>query len=109
MKRALIIPNCAAIALAACTNAATAAEPPPIREVIPLIEMVNVPLTDAIQQMARQARLNILLDPRLSAPPYTRMTVSIRWEKVTAMEALTALLENHGLMLVGSPRSAPSR
>ena len=74
-------------------------------EVIPLIEMKDTPLPDAIRQMARQARLNILLDPRLSEPPFDRMTVTIRWQDVTAREALTALLDNYGLVLVESPRS----
>ena len=80
------------------------AAPPAKDEVIPLIEMEKVSLTDAIRQLARQARLNILLDPRLSTAPYDRMTVSIRWENVTAQEALEALLENHGLELVKSGR-----
>jgi len=70
--------------------------------------MEKVPLTDAIRQLARQARLNILLDPRLSAAPFDRMTVSIRWENVTAQEALAALLDNYGLVLVESRQSIPS-
>jgi len=94
----------AAVALAGIPGAAAWAEPPAKDEVIPLIEMENVPLTDAIRQIARKARLNILLDPKLSAPPYDRMTVSIRWQEVTAREALDALLDNYGLVLVGSPR-----
>jgi hypothetical protein len=72
----------------------------PQDEVIPLIEMENVRLPDALQQMARKARLNVSLDPRLSTPPFNEMTVSIRWENVTAREALTALLENYDLVLV---------
>ena len=83
---------------------ATSAAPPPKDEIIPLIEMENVPLTDAIRKIAGQARLNILLDPRLSAPPFDRLTVSIRWRDVTAREALIALLDNHGLILVETPR-----
>jgi len=85
------------------------AAPPEKDEVIPLIEMDKVPLTDALRQLARQARLNILLDPRLSAAPFSGMTVSIRWEKVTARDALEALLDNYGLVLVESPRSSSSR
>ena len=65
--------------------------------------MDKVPLTDAIRQIARKARLNILLDPRLSEAPYKDMTVSIRWQDVTAREALTAILENYDLVLVETP------
>jgi hypothetical protein len=72
---------------------------------VPLIQMENVALTEAIRNLARQARLNVLLDPRLSQAPYSTMTVSIRWENVTPREALIALLDNYGLMLVESPRS----
>ena len=92
-----------------CFSPGALAAPPAKDEGIPLIEMDKVPLTDAIRQLARQARLNILLDPRLSAAPFDRMTVSIRWENVTASEALAALLDNHGLVLVESTRSIPSR
>ena len=82
---------------------ATGAAPPP-EKAIPLIEMHDVPLTDAIRKLARSARQNILLDPRLSAPPFDRVTVSVRWHDVTAREALTALLDNYGLVMVASPR-----
>jgi hypothetical protein len=68
--------------------------------VIPFIEMENVPLSDAIRQLARQAHLNLLLDPRLSEPPFARLTVSVRWQGVTARDALVALLDNYGLVLV---------
>jgi hypothetical protein len=76
------------------------AAPPEKDEVIPLIEMENVLLPDAIRQLARQAHLNILLDPRLSEPPLSRLAVTIRWQDVTAREALVALLDNYGLILV---------
>ena len=78
-------------------------------ELVPLIEMRAVPLTDAIRQVARTARMNVILDPRLSQAPYTSMTVSVRWENVTAREALIALLDNYGLTLVETARSLPER
>ena len=76
----------------------------PRDEVIPLIEMENVRLPDALRQMARKARLNVILDPRLSTAPFSEATVSIRWENVTAREALAALLENYDLRLVEMPQ-----
>ena len=97
------------IAVVSFVSAYVPAAPPAKSEVIPLIEMEKIPLTDAIRQLARQARLNILLDPRLSHAPFDRMIVSIRWENVTARDALAALLENHGLALVESTRSIPPR
>jgi len=101
----VIIFSRAAVTAALFVSAAAWATPSAKDEVIPLIEMENIPLTEAIRQIAGKARLNILLDPRLSEPPFDRMTLSVRWQKVTAREALTALLENYGLVLVESPRS----
>jgi hypothetical protein len=93
------------VALAISTGVTASAELPDKEKVIPVLEMDNVLLTDALRQVAATAKLNVLLDPRLSQPPYSTMTVSIRWENVTATEALTALLDNHGLVLVDSSRS----
>ena len=87
----------------------TGAAPPSQDEIIPLIEMNNTPLSEAIRQLAGKARLNIVLDPRLSAPPFEGRTVSIRWQDVTARDALKALLDNYGLVLVESPRAPRAR
>lgn len=76
------------------------AEMPAPEPLIPLVQLEKVPLTEAIRQIARQARLNVILDPKLSAPPYSEMTVSVRWENVTAGDALVALLDNYGLIMV---------
>ena len=97
------------IAVASFLSVSAWAASPAKEEVIPLVEMDNVPLTDAIRKLARQAHLNILLDPKLSASPFNSMTVSIRWENVTAREALVALLDNYGLVMVDSTPSTPSR
>ena len=109
MKRRAIILKSAVMAAALFVGAGTGVGTPSKDEVIPLIEMERIPLIDAIRQIARMARLNILIDPRLSEAPFDRMMVSIRWQDVTAREALTALLDNYGLVLVDSYRSSPSR
>jgi hypothetical protein len=92
------------LALAVIFTTVALAAPTKDGEVIPLIEMRDLPLTQAIRELARKAHLNILLDPRLAAAPYDRMAVSIRWQNVTAREALTALLDNYDLVLVETPR-----
>jgi hypothetical protein len=75
--------------------------------VIPLIVLDSVPLPDAIKNIARQAQLDLSLDPALRAPAGGRVSrklseweVSVRWENVTLRQALAALLDNYGLMLV---------
>jgi type II secretory pathway component GspD/PulD (secretin) len=84
--------------------------------IIPLIVMDDVPLTDAIKNLARQANINYMLDPKLSygqmgpdGKPIPQPTVSIRWENITAEQALTALINNYGLELVDDPRTKISR
>jgi type II secretory pathway component GspD/PulD (secretin) len=76
-------------------------------EVVPLIVIDEVPLTDAIRNLARQSNLNFQFDPRITAT--NQPTVSIRFENVTAAEALTAVLENYNLQLVRDPRTRIAR
>lgn len=84
--------------------------------VIPLIVIDEVALTDAIKNLARQANLNYMLDPRISfgqpgpdGKPTPQPTVSIRWENITAAQALNALLNNYGLQLVDDPKNKIAR
>lgn len=71
---------------------------------MPLIQLDNVPLPDALRQLARQAKMNVILDPRVSQAPYRDIKVSVRWENVTARESLIALIDNYGLALVEPAR-----
>ena len=100
------------------TTAAAAADQaaPQPGAVIPLIVMDDVPLTDAIKNLARQAGLNYMLDPKVAfgqlgadGKPIPQPTVSIRWENVTAQQALNALLNNYNLQLVEDPKSKIAR
>jgi type II secretory pathway component GspD/PulD (secretin) len=83
---------------------------------IPLIQFSDVPITTAIENLARQASINYLLDPKISygQPDATGQvkpepTLSIRWENITAQHALMALLDNYGLQLVEDPKTKISR
>ena len=83
---------------------------------IPLIVMEDVPLTDAIRNLARQAALNYLLDPKIGygqagpdGKPAPQPSVSIRWENITAEQALTALLNNYSLQMIEDPKSRIAR
>ena len=75
-------------------------------------------LPAAITFLARMASMNIQFDPSLvftngvpgpdgKVPPAP--VVSLRWENVTAEDALTEVLENHGLMLVVNPKTGIGR
>ncbi|HTR43161.1 MAG TPA: secretin N-terminal domain-containing protein [Pseudomonadales bacterium] len=106
---------------AADTNATTAAAPAGTNGVmvvnaIPLIEFQDVPLTVAIENLARQAGINYLLDPKIgygqpdqNGQIKTEPTLSIRWENVTAEQALLALLNNYDLQLTLDTRTRIGR
>ncbi|MBI3415407.1 MAG: hypothetical protein HY043_08815 [Verrucomicrobia bacterium] len=82
---------------------------------IAMINMPEAPLTDVISTLARQAGINFQFDPRVTGgvgpdgKPLPLPNVSIRWENVTAMQALEALLANHSLTLIQDPRTKIAR
>jgi type II secretory pathway component GspD/PulD (secretin) len=71
-------------------------------EPVPLIVIEDVPLPDAIRNLARQANLNFQFDPRITAT--NQPNISIRFENVSPMEALLAVLDNYDMQLVRDPR-----
>lgn len=114
-----------ASATAATTNVTTTAEPQantPLPDnldsgaIIPLIVMDDVPLTDAIRNLARGASLNYMLDPKIGfgqpgadGKAMPQPMVSLRWENVTAQQALYALLANYNLQLTEDPKTKIAR
>jgi type II secretory pathway component GspD/PulD (secretin) len=97
-------------------QAAPVASAPQSNSVIPLIVMDDVPLSDAIKNLARQAGLNYMLDPKIAfgqigpdGKPIPQPSVSIRWENITAEQALNALLNNNNLQLVEDPKTHIAR
>src|SRR6266571_3199831 len=80
--------------------------------ILPLIVMDEVSLREAIRNLARGAGLNYMLDPKIGfgqmgtdGKPIPEPTVSIRWENVTAEQALLSLLNNYDLQIVEDPKS----
>src|SRR5579859_2411376 len=97
---------------------ATPAAPAPRdpNAVIPLIVMDEVPLTDAIKNLARQAGLNYMLDPKVNygsigpdGRPIPQPMVSLRWENLTPDQALNAVLNNYNLQMVEDTKTKISR
>jgi hypothetical protein len=73
---------------------------------IPLIEFQEVPITVGLENLAQQAGLNYLLDPRIGYNQPDRFgrirpepIVSLRWENVTAEHAFITLCRNYGLTI----------
>jgi type II secretory pathway component GspD/PulD (secretin) len=103
--------NTVPAATGATTNSAA-----PASESIPLISFSDVPITTAIEHLARQAGINYMLDPKIgygqpdaSGQVKPEPTLSIRWENITAESALLALLDNYGLQLVVDKKTSIDR
>lgn len=98
------------------TSATTTSDAAPSGAVIPLIQFQDVPLTTAIENLARQAGINYILDPKVGyGQPDDRgvikvqPNISIRWENLSAEQALTAMLMNYDLQLVDDPKTRIAR
>ncbi len=84
--------------------------------VIPLIQFQDVALTTAIENLARQAGLNYILDPKVTfgqpgpdGKIAAQPNINLRWENLTAEQALMALLTVYNLQLVDDPRTKVAR
>ena len=116
------------VGLTACNlawsqNEAAADKPPTTPAVapatpskIPLIEFREVLLTTAIDNLARQAGINYILDPKVGyGQPDERgqirsqPNITIRWENLTAEQALNALIGTYGLQLVTDNKTGIAR
>jgi type II secretory pathway component GspD/PulD (secretin) len=79
------------------------------------INIPEAPLADVISTLARQAGINFQFDPRVTGgvgpdgKPIPQPTVSIRWDNVTPLQALEALLSNHSMILVQDPKTKIAR
>lgn len=91
----------------AAPAAPAAAAPANPAEAVPLIVIDDVPLTDAIRNLARQSNLNFQFDPRVTAS--NQPNISIRFENVSPQEALMAVLDNYNLKLDKDARFKVSR
>ncbi|HSY17200.1 MAG TPA: hypothetical protein VK815_02660 [Candidatus Acidoferrales bacterium] len=96
-----------------------ATEPLPVagNEVqIPLIQFGDVPITTAIENLARQASINYMLDPKIgygqpdeNGKIKPEPNLNIRWENISARQALVAILDNYDLQLMDDPKTGISR
>ncbi len=103
-------PSTGVLPASGLTNASTAelARTAGTNEIVPLIVIDDVPLIDAVKNLARQAGLNYLPDPKL-ATVTNQPNVTMRLENVSAQDALLAVLETYNLQIVRDPRINVSR
>jgi type IV pilus assembly protein PilQ len=80
------------------------------------IQFQDVPITTAIENLARLANINYLLDPKIgygqpdqNGQIKAEPTISVRWENVSARQALLAVLDNYNLQLVEDTKTKIAR
>jgi type II secretory pathway component GspD/PulD (secretin) len=115
----VVIPNAMVILEAATNGVPVAGSPAPAAEAgigIPLIQFSDTALTVAIESLARRAGINYMLDPKIGfgqpdANGQVRVdpTLSIRWENISAENALLALLDNYNLQLTRDKKTGIDR
>jgi hypothetical protein len=86
-------------------------EPPPA-EILPLVKLDKLSLSEAIGQLARQANLNVQIDPLVAArppgpdgKPGPLIRVTGQWTNVSALSVLMALQCDHNLCWVDDPKT----
>jgi len=79
---------------------------------IPLIQFEDVPITTAIENIARQEGLNYILDPKIGygLPDVNgrikpEPSFSLQWKNLTPQQALLAILNEYGLQLIENPKT----
>ena len=83
---------------------------------IPLIQFSDVNITTAIESLARQGGINYMLDPKIgyglpdqNGQVKPEPQLSIRWENISPLNALLALLDNYGLQLIVDKKTGIDR
>jgi hypothetical protein len=78
------------------------------QDIIPVIKFTDVPITEGIKNLARQAGINnFMIEPNIFKQPES--TVSFRWENITAKSALERMLKEQGLFIVENPQTGVAR
>lgn len=106
--------NCQVLSLAN-TNETVAKSPGLQSPILPLIQFEEVPLSIAIENLARQEGLNYLLDPKFTAAwqgpagETREPTISLKWENLTARRALFTLLNTYRLLWIEDAQTGIAR
>jgi type II secretory pathway component GspD/PulD (secretin) len=105
------------VAVLVTNTTVTNSEPAPVPDSgLMLIQFDEANLTTAIQQLARRANINYMLDPKIgyglpdqNGQIKVEPTLSVRWENISAENALLALLDNYGLQLIVDKKTGIDR
>jgi hypothetical protein len=76
---------------------------------VPLIVIEDVPLLDVFKNTCRHVGRTAIFDPDVSEAFAEGCEIQVRWENLTARQALGALLDNYGLMMREDPSTGMAR
>jgi len=85
----------------------------PANQILDTVSFDDLPLPDAIQQLTKLAGLTCQIDPVLlnrkaaDGTPIPPPTVKERWKNVSPLQALYALSENYGCLVLWGPGPSP--
>jgi|GEM_PF-2772900 len=100
------------------TTAANSEPASETNDIVPVIEIRDVPMSAVIDNLARQAGINYIFDTRLikwwlMPDSDGRIThepiLNFRWENLSAKQALLQLLKEHNLVLAEDPVTSIAR
>jgi hypothetical protein len=66
-------------------------------DIIPLIQFQDVPLGGGLENLIRQSSVKVELDPQINGD---NAVLSLRWQNITAKQAVIALCQNYDLDIV---------
>jgi len=73
------------------------------------IQIDDVPLTTAIENLTRQLQVNYMFDPDCIQIINADPRVSIRWDNISVRKALLAILDKNGLQIIYDPKTRIAR
>jgi predicted Ser/Thr protein kinase/tetratricopeptide (TPR) repeat protein len=77
--------------------------------VIPIIDLKDSTLVEALDFLQTKWSMNYAFDPTVSEELKNAPVLTGRWEKLTALQAMTELLDLRGLQLVENPQTSVAR
>ncbi|HTX22687.1 MAG TPA: hypothetical protein VMD27_12640 [Candidatus Aquilonibacter sp.] len=91
------------------------AQPSNDDQILPVIQMQDVPITTAIESLARNAGINYILDPKLfptidsDGKLIPEPTVTFRLKNISARDALTRMLNLRNIAMMEDPVTGVTR
>src|SRR5665213_998084 len=91
------------------TLTATNVPPTTSNQILPLIQIVDVPMTPAIENLTKQTDINYIIDPKLfplldsKGNPIPQPLVTLQLTNISPKDALAQMLNLHNIAMIADP------